>query len=278
VLERCRFRSLRSVEPMKGLSWFIGAVQNEGRLARIVDCEFKDSSAIAVVNAKEGEVARNVFDRCETGLYVFHGTSGRIHDNAFYDCEEGLRANAALETGFEDNRFTDCKQALHAVSNRKCRFAGNSVFGGVTGAHLWAEGSENIYAANLFEDVRGAAFSTFFPMGKANVFANNLISRCGAGFAFGKQKPGVRIVIRANAIAETATGIALSEGEIEAPDNAIWKAKTPVAATGTAKISTPGLVTDDPRFRDSSRGDYRLRDDSPLCRPARDGGNIGLFQ
>lgn len=233
---------------------------------------------MAVLNAKEGEVARNVFDRCETGLYVFHGTAGRIHDNAFYNCDEGLRANAALETGFEDNRFTDCRLAMHTLSNRKCRFSGNSVFGGVTGVNLWAEGVENIYAANLFEDVRGAAFSAFFPMGKANVFANNLVSRCGAGFAFGKQKPGTQIVIRGNAVSETSTGISLTEGEVSAPDNSIWRAKTPIAASGQAKITTPGLVTADPRFRDAARSDYRLREDSPLCRPAARGGNIGLYQ
>lgn len=278
VLDRCRFRGLRSVEPVKGRSWFIGSVQNEGAKARIVDCTFEDSSAIAVVNAREGEVARNVFDRCETGLYVFHGTSGRIQGNAFYSCEEGLRANAALETEFADNRFTDCRQALYAVSNRRCRFTGNAVFGGASGVMLWAEGPENLYAANLFEDVRGAAFNAFFPMAAADVFANNLISRCGAGFAFGRQKPGTRIVLRANAIVETATGISLSEGEVFAPDNAIWKARTPVAASGSAKVETPGLVTTDPRFRDAARGDYRLRKDSPLRRPAKDGGDIGLFQ
>ena len=277
-LDGCRLRGMKAVEPVKGYGYYIGSVMVQGYPVRIAECEAEDSSAIAVVNAKDAEICRNVFSRCYAGLFAFHTAAGRVRDNAFFDCSEALRVNAAHETEFSGNRFTDCGKAIHVLSNRKCRFTGNSFFGGATGVMLWCEGGGNLYSANLFEDVRGAAFAAFSAMGADNTFANNIVSRCGYGWNLGRQNPERRIVLRDNVIMATATGIALAEGEVYAPNNAFWKVNIPISAKDEAKVSVPKMVAADPLFVDAARGDYRLKPDSPLRQAGVNGGDIGLYQ
>ena len=277
-LEGCRLRGMKAVEPVKGHGYYVGSVMVQGSPVRIAECEAEDSSAIAVVNAKDSEIEHNVFSRCDPGLFAFHTAAGRVRDNAFFDCCEALRVNAAHETEFSGNRFTDCGKAIHVLSNRKCRFTGNSIFGGATGVMLWCEGVGNFYSANLFESVSGSAFVAFSAMGADNTFANNIVSRCGYGWNLGRQNPNRRIVLRDNAILETATGIAIAEGEAYAPNNAFWKVNTPVSAKDEAKVSVPKMIAADPLFVDAAHGDYRLKPDSPLRQAGVNGGDIGLYQ
>ena len=92
------------------------------------------------------------------------------------------------------------------------------------------------------------------------------------------QKPKTRIVLCDNAISETATGISIVEGRVDAPNNAFWKVKTPISAKEGAKVFTPKMVTVEPMFMDAVRGDYRLKPASPLHQAGVNGGNIGLYQ
>lgn len=277
-LERCFLRGMKSVYPVKGQIWWCGSVMVQGSPVRIVDCKSVESSAIAVVNSKNAEVSRNVFDKCDPGLFAFQTVGGRFYKNEFFDCNgEALRANAAQETEFADNRFTDCGKGIVNFAVRRCRFSGNSFFGGSAGIELWWNAVGNLFSANLFEDVKGSAFAVLRPLDADNVFANNVVSRCGSGWSLGKQKPKARIAIRDNVILETANGIALAEGEADAPNNAFWKVKTPVLTKDGAEVHTPKTVAADPLFVDTARGDYRLRPGSPLLNAGSSGSNIGIY-
>ena len=278
-LDGCRMRGMKAVNPIKDQKWYVGSVRVQGAPVRIVGCDAEDSTGIAVVNTKDAEVCHNVFTRCNPGLFAFQTKAGRFANNEFVDCrDEALRVNAAHETEFSDNRFTDCGKGMNNFSGRQCRFVGNSFFGGTIGIALWWAGGGNLYSANLFEGVKGAAFSAVDAMCADNVFANNLVSRCGCGWSLGKQKQKRRIVLRDNAVSETGTGISIAEGEVDAPNNAFWKVRMPVVAKGEAKVSTPKMVAADPLFMDAVRGDYRLKPDSPLRRAGASGGDIGLYQ
>ena len=278
-LEGCRMRGLNAVDPIKDQKWYVGSVRVQGAPVRIAGCDVEDSSGIAIVNTKDAEVAHNVFVGCNPGVFAFQTKEGRLADNEFVGCHvEALRVNAAQETEFANNRFTDCGSGIVNFAARRCQFIGNSFFGGSSGIVSWWSVTGNLYSANLFEDVKGAAFSVLQPLGADNVFANNVVSRCGYGWSLGKQKPKTRIVIRDNAILETTTGISIVEGVVGAPNNAIWNVKTPISVKDEAKVSALGLVTDDPLFKDSARGDYRLKSDSPLLNAGSTGGSIGLYQ
>ena len=278
-LEGCRMRGLNAVDPVKDQKWYIGSVRVQGAPVRIVGCNVEDSSGIVIVNTKDAEVAHNVFVGCNPGVFAFQTKEGRFSDNEFVGCHaEALRVNAAHETEFANNRFTDCGSGIVNFAARRCQFVGNSFFGGSSGIVSWWSVTGNLYSANLFEDVNGAAFSTLQPLGSDNVFANNVVSRCGYGWSLGKQNPKTRIVIRDNAILETTKGISIVGGVVDAPNNAIWNVKTIISAKDEAKVSTPGLVTADPLFKDSARGDYRLKPGSPLLSAGSTGGSIGLYQ
>lgn len=278
-LKDCRMRGMKAVEPVRGQKWYVGSVRVQGAPVRIAGCDVEDSSGIVIVNTKDAEVAHNVFVGCNPGVFAFQTKEGRFSDNEFVGCHaEALRVNAAHETEFANNRFTDCGSGIVNFAARRCQFVGNSFFGGSSGIVSWWSVTGNLYSANLFEDVNGAAFSTLRPLGSDNVFANNVVSRCGYGWSLGKQNPKTRIVIRDNAIFCVGTGISLAEGEVDAPNNAFWKVRTPVSTKSEAKVSTPKMVAADPLFMDAVRGDYRLKPASPLLQAGVNGGNIGLYQ
>ena len=281
-MTRCRVSCVRSHEPSKGKAHYIfGAFWSQyGGGSRLVGNEFRGSSAVTYANATGVEVRDNLFLRSDrAGVCLFHVVNPVVVRNEFMkSVGDALYLNAAEGADVRENRFTDCAVGMVNMSCCRCRFSGNSFFGGATGiAFRWA-GGENLYSANLFEDVKGSAFTAIEAMGADNVFANNLVSRCGYGWSLGKQKSKRRIVLRDNAVSETGTGISIAEGEVDAPNNAFWKVRTPVVAKGEAKVSTPKMVTSDPLFKDPSRGDYRLNPDSPLLNAGVNGGNIGLYQ
>ena len=281
-MTRCRVLGVRSHEPSKGKGHYIfGAFWSQyGHGSRLDGNEFRDSSSVTYANASGVEVRDNLFLRSDKiGVYLFHVVNPVVVRNEFMkSVDEALCLNVVEGADVRGNRFTDCAAGIGTKSSRRCRFSGNSFFGGVTGMSFRWAGDENLCSANLFEDVKCAAFSALQPLGAANVFANNLVSRCGYGWSLGKQNSQRRIVICDNAIFCVGTGISLAEGEVDAPNNAFWKVRTPVSTKSEAKVSTPKMVAADPLFMDAVRGDYRLKPASPLLQAGVNGGNIGLYQ
>ena len=277
----CRVRTMRSKDPVKGYGYYTGAFYSQfGNGARIKDCVFIDSSAVAYLNARKVRVENNVFLRPDTGVYLFNVTECLVTGNGFFDApQQALLLNGAKLSEVAGNRFTDCALALSLHGSSRCRIVGNSFFGGRMGIRLRWDGAGNVFSANLFEDVRGPAVSSIEPFGSRAIYSNNVFSRCATGLDISSLPKDGGMSVRDNAFADCGTGILLNGGgTLAAPNNAIWRTKRPLEARKGAKLTAPSLVTCDPRFRDAPCGDYRLAGGSPLAGAGATGGNIGLFQ
>ena len=275
----CTIRGLRTHEPVKGYCYFIGSLCGRIGGGRLADNTFVDSSPIAYVNASGVEVTRNVFVRPRAGgAYLFNSTDCRVADNAFFDSSaEALQLNGTYLTEVACNRFTDCEKGIRAAGIRKCRIVGNSFFGGSAGVDIWWDGPGNLYLANLFEGLSSQAVSGDEALGDGIVFANNLVVRCGNGFLIPAIPEGRQMTVRNNGFAFVGLALRLDGGALDALGNAVWKSKYGCQGRNGAKLTTPGLVKDDPRFVSSERCDWRLKDGSPWRRDEAAGGSVGFF-
>jgi len=282
-MQNCRVRGLRSHEPVRGVCYYLGSMYSQnGGGSRLVRNTFVDSSPVAYVCADGVEVADNVFVRPrEGGAYLFNVTGCRVVRNGFFDAPaEALQLNGSRLTEVAGNRFTDCAKGIRAAGIGDCRIVGNSFFGGSTGVDIWWDGKNNIYLANLFDGLSRHAVFGRDTLGDGAVFANNLVAHGGNGFMLPKKGAGRRLTVRDNAFVEVGIALRLDGGSLEASNNAVWKSKYGMLARqGTeARLATPGLVTADPLFRDAERGDWRLKQDSPLRGAGTGGHDIGLYQ
>lgn len=278
VLQSCILRGIRSVAPVKGVSFRMGAISAQGGGAcRLAGNLFLGCSAVEFVNARHAVCEMNDFrfgDRC---LSLLNCADAEIVRNVFRNAKtEGLRLNGAKCADVSANRFIDCHIGMFAQASSRGRMDANSFFGGGRGIVSWNDDRENSYTANLFEDLSGAAFSTQGERGSGSVWANNVICRCGSGFVFGKTDRGERAVVRNNAIVWTGVGMSDPDGTVEASFNACWQVAKPTSAGLPGRIAFS--VTGNPQFRDAGRSDYRLQAKSPLRNAGYSGVSIGLFR
>lgn len=277
-IENCHFSGIKSKNPMKYVSG--STLIRFGAGAELRNNTFNDCSAAAFVNTKNVAVEKNRFEKSEGGVFLFHASESRIANNVFEEMSgNAIELNSANLNTVEKNRFLETATSVKLWWSGKCVFSGNSMFGGGTGFHLWGAGAGNLFTGNLFEKIKGYAFTSSITIASGNIFSNNVIYGAAAAFAFPETKPEVEIIVRNNAIVNTGIGILSNGGKVQVSNCLFWQLKHDFIRKGNAVIDQQNILKADPLFKNPEESDYRPAEGSPLLKNGTPpGSNIGLFQ
>lgn len=277
-LKNCQFNNMAAKNPARFLHGFIRIQYAKGVISGNT---FTQSSGIALLNSNALPVENNQFTDGTDGIFLFNSGEHRVVNNSFFNMSGScIQLNGSELSQLANNRFENCALAVLLYNKtRNTQVTGNSVFGGKTGFKLWHSGNGNLFSANLFENIQGAAFEAGGRnFSGSTIYANNCIYNCHYAFIIPKTAPDAAVIIRDNAVCKARGGISGNTGKITAENNLFWQVRHISQVKPENNLTMTNTVKADPLFKDAANGDYRPADNSPLLKSGSSGGNIGLFQ
>ena len=124
----CRFEGLATQNP-GGQRWYHGGMRLSAPRVRVAGCRFLRTQSLTLVNARNAEVADNVFSCTDKGVYFLDSPESRAERNVFLSengASQGIELAGSAHTDIVHNRFEDQPIGIFArTGSSYVRVAGN---------------------------------------------------------------------------------------------------------------------------------------------------------